>query len=156
MAVEIRLSAAEVARVRFAVSPLAETVLGLRPALGVGGHDVHRAWVRGARSVLAREPELPLLRALLTGCLPSFLFPVPELRLPSFEAELAGLRATDPAYVAAECTAALGAARARRLPDAAELLGGSPMRWSASTASWSPRTGGGCGPCWRRTSAAGR
>ncbi|MFB7910643.1 DUF5937 family protein [Kitasatospora sp. NPDC056076] len=123
MAVEIRLSAAEVARVRFAVSPLAETVLGLRPALGVGGHDVHRAWVRGARSVLAREPELPLLRDLLTGCLPSFLFPVPELRLPSFEAELAGLRATDPAYVAAECTAALGAARARRLPDAAELLG---------------------------------
>ncbi|MER7669583.1 DUF5937 family protein [Kitasatospora sp. NPDC096128] len=122
MAVEIRLSAAEVARVRFAVSPLAETVLGLRLALGVGGHDAHRAWVREARPVLAGEPELPLLRALLVGCLPSFFFPVPGVRLPSFEAELAGLRATDPEYAAAECAAALGGARACELPDTTELL----------------------------------
>ncbi|WP_459648646.1 ArsR/SmtB family transcription factor [Kitasatospora sp. Ki12] len=123
VAVEIRLSAAEVARVRFAVSPLAETVLGLRAALGVGGHAVHRSWVRQARPVLARDPGAPLLRALLEGCLPAFLFPVPEERLPAFEAELAGLRATDPAYVAAECAAALGG-RAANLPEPAELLRG--------------------------------
>ncbi|MER5636517.1 DUF5937 family protein [Kitasatospora sp. NPDC002227] len=121
MAVEIRLSAAEVARVRLAVSPLAETVLGVRAALGVGGHEVHRPWVREAQQVLAAEPELPLLRTLLEGCLPSFLFPVPDERLPAFEAELAGLRATDPAYVAAECATALGA-RAGELPGAAVLV----------------------------------
>ncbi|MEV6978611.1 transcriptional regulator, partial [Kitasatospora sp. NPDC093806] len=112
MAVEIRLSAAEVARVRFAVSPLAETVLGLRVALGIGGHEVHRPWVREVRPRLAGEPELPLLRTLVEGCLPAFLFPVPDERLPAFDAELAGLRAADPAYVAAECAAAFGA-RAR-------------------------------------------
>lgn len=120
MAVEIRLSAAEVARVRLAVSPLAETVFGVRAALGVGGHEVHRPWVREAKPVLAAEPELPLLRTLLEGCLPSFLFPVPEERLPAFDTELADLRATDPAYVTAEC-AALGA-RAGRLPGPAVLL----------------------------------
>ncbi|MFJ9696362.1 DUF5937 family protein [Kitasatospora sp. NPDC101183] len=121
MAVEIRLSAAEVARVRLAVSPLAETVLGVRAALGVGGHEVHRPWVREAERALAGEPGAPLLRALLEGCLPSFLFPVPEERLPAFEAELAVLRATDRAYVAAECAAALGA-RAAELPGPQELL----------------------------------
>ncbi|MFE2721525.1 ArsR/SmtB family transcription factor [Kitasatospora sp. NPDC059327] len=122
MAVEIRLSVAEVARVRLAVSPLAETVLGVRAALGVGGHEVYRSWVREARPVLAGEPESPLLRALLEGCLPSFLFPVPEERLPSFDGELAGLRAVDPAFVVAECAAALGARAAGRLPEPAVLL----------------------------------
>ncbi|MFJ8627108.1 DUF5937 family protein [Kitasatospora sp. NPDC093550] len=121
MAVEIRLSAAEVARVRFAVSPLAETVLGLRAALGVGGHGVHRPWLEQARPVLARDPDAPLLRALLEGCLPAFLFPVPDERLPAFASELAGLRATDPAYVAAECAAALGH-RGAGLPEPPELL----------------------------------
>ncbi|WP_406192575.1 winged helix-turn-helix domain-containing protein [Kitasatospora sp. NBC_01560] len=121
MAVEIRLSAAEVARVRLAVSPLAETVLGVRAALGVGGHEVHRRWVRDAEPVLAAEPESPLLRMLLEGCLPSFLFPVPQERLPTFDAELAGLRTTDPAYVAAECAAALGP-RAGELPGPTLLL----------------------------------
>ncbi|MFJ8477841.1 DUF5937 family protein [Kitasatospora sp. NPDC094011] len=121
MTVAIRLSAAEVARVRFAVSPLSETALGLRAALGFAAHEVHRPWVRGARALLADEPELPLLLALLKGCLPAFLFPVPAVRLPVFEAELAGLRAADPAYVEAECAAALRA-RAGELPPAAELL----------------------------------
>ncbi|MFD8009753.1 DUF5937 family protein [Streptomyces sp. NPDC058955] len=121
MAVEIRLSAAEVARVRLAVSPLAETVLGVRAALGVGGHEVHRPWVREAQPVLAGEPELPLLRMLLEGCLPSFLFPAPEERLPAFDAEVADLRSTDPAYVAVECVAALGG-QVGKLPAPAVLL----------------------------------
>ncbi len=122
VAVEIRLSAAEVARVRLAVSPLTETVLGLRVALGVGGHQVHRPWVREARPALAAEPELPLLRTLVEGCLPAFLFPLPDERVPAFGTELAGLRAADPDWVAAECLAGLGAARVRGLPEPAELL----------------------------------
>ncbi|MCG6494268.1 DUF5937 family protein [Kitasatospora sp. A2-31] len=118
---EIRLSAVDVARVRLAASPLAETVFGVRAALGVGGHEVHRPWVREAQPVLAGDPDLPLLQTLLAGCLPSFLFPVPVERLPTFDTELAGLRTTDPAYVAAECAAAMPA-RAGTLPAPAELL----------------------------------
>ncbi|CAM5300287.1 transcriptional regulator [Streptomyces avidinii] len=122
MSVEIRLTAAEVARVRFAVSPLAETVLGLRAALGRGGHAVHHAWLREARPLLEAEPELPLLRALIGGCLPSFLFPVPHRRLPDLADELADLRATPPAVFAAECATAMGERAAARVPPPPEAL----------------------------------
>ncbi|GAA0275088.1 DUF5937 family protein [Streptomyces polychromogenes] len=121
VAVGIRLSAAEVARVRLAVSPLAETVFGVRAALGTGGHEVHRMWVREAQVVLAREPELPLLRMLLGHLVPSFLLPVPRERLPAFETELADVRAMEPEYVITECAAALPG-RARELPPPAVLV----------------------------------
>ncbi|MFJ8043530.1 DUF5937 family protein [Kitasatospora sp. NPDC096147] len=123
VAVEIRLSATEVARVRFAVSPLAETVLAVRTVLGVRTHAVYGPWLRTAPATLAEAvttAELELLRTLLGGLPPSFLFPVPESRLPSLEEELTHLRATEPQFVAAECTAAVGA-RAGRLPVPTEL-----------------------------------
>lgn len=108
MAVLIRFTAASVARVRFALSPLGETVLALRVLLGAGGHEVHRAWARGARPRLADEPELPLLRALIAGPMPSFLFPVPTERLPSVAAELELLRATGEDFYRREYGAVLG------------------------------------------------
>ncbi|MDF3297498.1 ArsR/SmtB family transcription factor [Streptomyces tropicalis] len=108
MAVEIRFTAASVAKVRFAVSPLGETVLALRILLGPAGHAVHRPWVRGARPLLAGERELPLLRALIAGSLPSFLFPVPEERLPSLSAELDMLRATEEGFFRREYGAVRG------------------------------------------------
>ncbi|MFH8768358.1 DUF5937 family protein [Streptomyces sp. NPDC017958] len=108
MAVEIRFTAASVAKVRFALSPLGETVLALRILLGTGGHAVHEPWVRGARPLLAGERELPLLRALIAGPLPSFLFPVPQERLPSMAAELEVLRATEEVFFRREYAAVLG------------------------------------------------
>ncbi|MGV9563039.1 DUF5937 family protein [Streptomyces sp. NPDC003480] len=108
MAVEIRFTAASVARVRFAVSPLGETVLALRVLLGTGGHAAHRPWVRRARPLLAGERELPLLRAVLAGPLPSFLFPVPQERLPSMATELDLLRATEETFFRREYGAVLG------------------------------------------------
>ncbi|MFJ2730183.1 DUF5937 family protein [Streptomyces collinus] len=111
MAVEIRFTAASVAKVRFAVSPLGETVLALRILLGSAGHAVHQPWVRSARPLLAGERELPLLRALIAGALPSFLFPVPEERLPSMAAELDLLRATEEAFFRREYGAVV------RVPD---------------------------------------
>ncbi|MBA2948988.1 ArsR/SmtB family transcription factor [Streptomyces himalayensis] len=107
MAVEIRFTAASVAKVRFAISPLGETVLALRILMGTGGHAVHQPWVRQARSLLAVERELPLLRALIAGPLPSFLFPVPGERLPSMATELDLLRATEEAFFRREYGAAL-------------------------------------------------
>ncbi|MEV7322002.1 DUF5937 family protein [Streptomyces sp. NPDC093970] len=108
MAVEIRFTAASVARVRFAVSPLGETVLAVRILLGTAGHAVHQPWVRAARPLLAGERELPLLRALIGGPLPSFLFPVPPERLPSVTAELDLLRATEEAFFRREYGAVVG------------------------------------------------
>lgn len=108
MAVEIRFTAASVAKVRFAVSPLGETVLALRILLGTGGHAVHQSWVCRARPLLAGEHELPLLRALIAGPMPSFLFPVPQERLPSMPAELDLLRATGEAFFRREYSAVLG------------------------------------------------
>ncbi|MEQ4722548.1 DUF5937 family protein [Nonomuraea sp. B19D2] len=121
MAVEIRLTAASVAKVRFAVSPLGETVLALRILLGAGGHAVHRPWVRRSRPLLAGERELPLLRALIAGGLPSFLFPVPRQRLPSMAAELDLLRATEEDFFRQEYGAVLGMP-AEDVPEPATVL----------------------------------
>ncbi|MFI6638810.1 DUF5937 family protein [Streptomyces sp. NPDC050504] len=121
MAVQIRFTAASVARVRFALSPLGETVLALRVLLGAGGHEVHRAWTRAARPLLADEPELPLLRSLIAGPMPSFLFPVPTERLPTVAAELDLLRATDEDFYRREYGAVLNAP-AREAPDPGVLL----------------------------------
>ncbi|NBE56691.1 ArsR/SmtB family transcription factor [Streptomyces boluensis] len=122
MAVEFGLTAASVARVRFAVSPLGETVLALRILLGTGGHPVHRPWARRARPLLAGEPELPLLRALLGGgSMPSFLFPVPPERLPSLPTELELLRATDEEFFRREYGEVVGVPAARAPQPAAVL-----------------------------------
>jgi DNA-binding transcriptional ArsR family regulator len=119
MAVEIRFTAASVAKVRFAVSPLGETVLALRILLGTGGHAVHQPWVLRARPLLAGEHELPLLRALIAGPMPSFLFPVPQERLPSMATELGLLRATGEDFFRRECSAVLGREEA---PEPAAVL----------------------------------
>ncbi|MFM9370666.1 DUF5937 family protein [Streptomyces sp. Da 82-17] len=120
--VALGLSAGSVAKVRFAVSPLGETVLALRIVLGGGGHAVHGGWARGVRPLVAREPELPLLRALVAGPLgsmPSFLFPVPPERLPSLAAELEPLRATDEEFFRREYAAVVGG-RPRAVPETPE------------------------------------
>ncbi|MGW1005840.1 DUF5937 family protein [Streptomyces sp. NPDC002520] len=121
MAVEIGFTAASVAKVRFALSPLGETVLALRILLGTGGHEVHQPWVRGARPLLTGEHELSLLRALIAGPLPSFLFPVPRERLPSMATELDLLRATGEAFFQREYSAVLGVRR-DDVPESAAVL----------------------------------
>lgn len=121
MAVEIRFTAASVAKVRFAVSPLGETVLALRILLGTSGHAVHQPWVRQARPLLAGEHELPLLRALIAGPLPSFLFPVPRQRLASMATELDVLLATEEDFFRHEYGAVLGVP-AEEVPKPAAVL----------------------------------
>ncbi|MFF7178100.1 DUF5937 family protein [Streptomyces sp. NPDC008121] len=121
MAVGIRFTAEAVAKVRFALSPLGETVLALRILLGTGGHAVHRPWARRARPTLADERDLPLLRALIAGPMPSFLFPVPAERLPSAEAELERLRATEEGFFRREYGAVLGLS-AEETPEPAAVL----------------------------------
>ncbi len=95
MAVRIQLAGSALARVRFAVSPVFETVLALDVLRRPGAHAVHLPWVAQAGPLLEQVPELPLLRALLRyPGKPAFLLPVPAARMPDLAAELRRIRAT--------------------------------------------------------------
>ncbi|MFI6516540.1 DUF5937 family protein [Spirillospora sp. NPDC050679] len=91
----------DVARVRFAFSPLWELVRGLRVLGDPARHALHLPWVRSAGP---RARGLGTLRALVppTGYIPDFLTPPPVTPLPDFAAELATVRATPPEVVAEE------------------------------------------------------
>ena len=98
----------DLARLRFAVSPLGETVHSLRVLASPELYPVHRPWERAVRPRL-RGLDLGLLRALVPprGYLPDFLTPPPSARPPSaapgdFAAELGRVLATPPEQVAEE------------------------------------------------------
>jgi len=99
--VRIQLGGTELARVRFAVSPVYETVMALDVLRRPGVHAVHVPWARGARLLLADEPGLALLWALVGNdrTKPSFLMPAPDSRLPDLDTELRRVRATPAARV---------------------------------------------------------
>ncbi len=98
MRIRIRLTGAELARVRFAISPVYETVMALAALIRPGVHAVHLPWARWARPRLATVEHLPLLRALVgrDGFKPGFLMPAPTTRMPDIEAELQTVRSTSP------------------------------------------------------------
>jgi len=96
MATRIRMRGAELARVRFAISPVYETVMALAVLGRPGVHAVHLPWARWARPRLAGVPGLPLLTALTAHPTfkPAFLMPPPDSRMPGLETELKQVRAT--------------------------------------------------------------
>ena len=94
--IRLRLSAEDLSRIRFAFSPLWETVTSLRTL--TGRHELHRPWVRQVSPVLRNSPvDLALLTALVrpAGYIPDFLVPSPDRRDPTFAAELARVGAAD-------------------------------------------------------------
>ncbi|WP_433049207.1 helix-turn-helix domain-containing protein [Dactylosporangium sp. CS-033363] len=95
--VSIGLSASAIARIRFAVSPLWETIASLRVLRDPGGHAVHLPWVRRVRGL-----GVPLLVAPAPGYIPDFLTPTPPGPFPDLDDELAVLAATPPEVVAAQ------------------------------------------------------
>lgn len=101
----IRLTAEDLSRIRFAFSPVWETVASLR-VLGRGDSGLHRPWVRRIRPIVAGGKELALLQALVPphGYIPDFLTPAPPRRSTSVEAGLAAVAATSPDVVVAELT----------------------------------------------------
>jgi hypothetical protein len=89
VAVRIQLAGTELARVRFAISPIFETVLAIDGLRVPGAHAVHLPWVTWARPKLAGIRDLALVFDLLEGRRkPAFLMPVPDERMPDLEAEL--------------------------------------------------------------------
>ncbi|MFT7838355.1 DUF5937 family protein [Saccharothrix sp. BKS2] len=95
MAVWVRLAGVGLARVRFAYSPVFETVMAVDGLRTPGAHAVHLPWVRWARERAAGIPGLDVLLARLEGPVkPAELMPVPDVRVPDLETEL---RAVPPA-----------------------------------------------------------
>ncbi|MFD0686809.1 ArsR/SmtB family transcription factor [Actinomadura fibrosa] len=101
--IEFLFAPDDVARVRFAFSPLWELMRSVRVLADPSGHALHLPWVHAVRPRL-RGLDLEPLREIVpaVGYVPDFLTPPPDTPLPDFAAELETVRATPPEVVAAE------------------------------------------------------
>ncbi|MEE1938721.1 DUF5937 family protein [Streptomyces sp. TRM 70361] len=123
MPVQLRLGEADLLRCRFAVSPLWETQGAARALAHPGPY--HLPWLRRsapAAAGLGLEPLWLLMPA--RGYTPDFLCPPPAGGpVPSFAAELARVRATDPVTARAEIARSLaGVPGAADSPAGRDLL----------------------------------
>ena len=103
--IQLKVGAADLRRVRFAFSPIRETVMSLRALASAGqGSHLHRPWLSAVGVSLARlDPDdLALLAALVRprGYIPDFLAPPPRRRSATFAHELDAVRQGDPHVVA--------------------------------------------------------
>ncbi|GAB3831455.1 DUF5937 family protein [Dactylosporangium cerinum] len=99
---ELAFSVADLARVRFAVSPMWEAGPSYRLLARSRAHPVHQAWIddvrpRVAAAGLAAGRLAELIPA--AGYVPDFLNPAPAGATPTLAGELAAIRATPPAQV---------------------------------------------------------
>ncbi|MFF4342600.1 ArsR/SmtB family transcription factor [Kitasatospora sp. NPDC001540] len=103
MVLRFRLGLADLAATYFACSPLQEAVLSLRMWTHPGQYP-HGAAFEAMRPAFEALPQAPLLRALVASnkYVPDFLTPRPAVPFPEFRAELAVVRAFDPARLADE------------------------------------------------------
>lgn len=128
----ISLGVEDLAVTRFAVSPLAETVLALRILRTGDANPVNVPWLRWARQDLSRHPlSLPLLWPLLLDgrrSRPEFLTPAPAGRAPSFTAELERMLATPPDQVRASLERVFGHPDSCSWADSAVELAARPSR----------------------------
>jgi len=110
--IRLQIGVADLAASRFAISPLEETVSAIRLLAEPGKSAVNAPWVRWAQAQLATRPQ-PLARfwpLVINGLpyYPEFLIPAPEVRCPSFTAELDRMRATPAGAVRASLARVFG------------------------------------------------
>jgi hypothetical protein len=95
----LNFSAQDLARTRFAFSPLQEVATSIQSLKDPGSHALHSGWARDARQRLAAaDARYELLNALVpipAVYIPDFLTPIPEAEYGDIETELAVLQATD-------------------------------------------------------------
>lgn len=85
----------DLARLRFAISPMWELVISLRALRAPSEAATHLPWVRSVRERVRGLDLLPLLGLVpLEGYIPDFLTPPPNTPLGSFEDELEAVRST--------------------------------------------------------------
>jgi DNA-binding transcriptional ArsR family regulator len=116
----------DLARTRFAISPMWELVTSLRMLRDPERVAMHLPWVREALPI-ARGLDLGLALALTPsqGYIPDFLTPPPRTPVASFDDELAEMRATPPAQVRADVASLFGR---RRVPERVAALVARPRR----------------------------
>ena len=103
MAFRVRLDAADAGRVRFATSPLWETVNAVRALIDPRSGPYHARWLEGVRPLAAALPLEPLLAVHPPrGYVPDFLSPPPPTARPDIASQLAVVRATPVDRVATE------------------------------------------------------
>ncbi|WP_040420285.1 ArsR/SmtB family transcription factor [Actinopolymorpha alba] len=107
----------DLSRIRFAISPVWETVTSVR-ALTSSPNGLHASWLRQVRSRL-EGIDLPLLSALVPsdGYIPDFLTPAPARRSSSFESGLAAIASTPIPTVASDLESLRGSHRNPVLDD---------------------------------------
>ncbi len=89
--------------VRFAVSPVWEAQAAVQAFADERGRSYHEPWLLRVRARAARLDLAPLLAVLpRRGYVPDFLTPPPRTSRPGLRAQLAEIRATEPAQVARE------------------------------------------------------
>ncbi|GGV87238.1 transcriptional regulator [Streptomyces gelaticus] len=102
-------TADDVAKVRFSMSPLGETVYSFRTLASPSRRSQHQPWVDDILGRL-KGVDLRPLRAVIpaTGYVPDFLTPAPSGAPASVETELEVVRATEPAHFVDEVAWMLG------------------------------------------------
>ncbi|MGD3105796.1 DUF5937 family protein [Streptomyces sp. YGL11-2] len=121
MPLDLHFGADDLLRIRFAISPLCETHEALRTLRRTDRHGYHLPWLRRMRERVAGldlSPVWLFMPSPRPGYTPDFLGRPPDVPLADFAAELARLRATDPALARAEMAKSLactpGAAESAR------------------------------------------
>ncbi|MFI6700779.1 DUF5937 family protein [Streptomyces sp. NPDC050509] len=106
MPFQLHFDEGDLLRCRFAVSPLWETQEAVRTLARPERHAYHLPWLRRIRSAAIDLAPLHLLMPE-HGHNPDFLARPPSVPLPSFEEEIAAVRATDPELVRTDIALAL-------------------------------------------------
>jgi DNA-binding transcriptional ArsR family regulator len=101
--IELLLAPDDLARIRFARSPMHELMGSMRIGRHADRARIHRRWVRSVRGEVA-DLRLGLLQPLLAGAryVPEFLTPAPDRMDTRFADELAQVRSTPEAAVRAQ------------------------------------------------------
>lgn len=94
---------------RWAVSPLRETTSAVRLLTQPHRQGYHLPWLRAVAPELERLDLTPLLHVLARNYSPDFISPPPPGPSPRFDDEIAAVRATPSAQVAAELARSPGA-----------------------------------------------
>ena len=98
--VRIPIAGTEMARVRFAISPVYEAVQAVYVLHAPGMHAVHLPWVRWARPLLAQVPDVDIVAGFAERTVrPGVLVPPPDVHMPALEEELETIRTADPERV---------------------------------------------------------
>lgn len=127
--IELQFSAEDLGRIRFAVSPLKETVLSIR-TLASGVQGLNSPWLQRVRPQLG-VVDMDLLTSLVrpTGYIPDFLTPAPVRTASSLASGLVQVAATELGTVVGELThlsehaiAQYGPGRERRVALIGELI----------------------------------